>query len=231
MSNRGDEIEETAESGGPFWVGEELTIYQAAMVYSGRHPGGHFVNGTLDWERASLNDFEVFLGRRAREGERKLAWDVYCELLNKVKARKIEPVRTAYLPKGELDPRDTVIKTADVAALARERRESPKYLAPWMIAPPTDTREGARPLPEATPSVARKPRMSDAELKLKLSSFLKQLESEGRRFNQETARKAAEAHFGKVINRSRFRLVYRSAGLNQDGGRPRKTPPKIPPKS
>jgi hypothetical protein len=123
---------EAVDAGGPFRVGDTLTIYQAAMVYSGRHPGGRFVEGAGGYDRASIDQHELFLGRGAREGPQKLAWDVYCELLRRVVAGEIKPIKAAYTPAGAIDPRDTVIATADVAALARERNESLGYLAPWM---------------------------------------------------------------------------------------------------
>jgi hypothetical protein len=88
------------------------------------------------------------------------------------------------------------------------------------------SRAGAGPL-EAK---ARKARMSDRDVERNLPSFLKRLQVErelhGLRFNQDAAWGAAEAHFGKAIGRSRLRAVYRDAGLNQKGGRRRKTPLK-----
>jgi hypothetical protein len=91
------------------------------------------------------------------------------------------------------------------------------------------SREGVRQT-EADKVKSSKPRMSDGDIEKKLAPFLKRLTAEWkpevRKFNQDTAKAAAEAHFGKTIDRSRFRVVYRRAGLNQQGGRPRKTPPK-----
>jgi hypothetical protein len=215
--------EEAPYTGGPFIVGEELTIYQAARVYLGGHPGGKFIEG------ASIDALERFLGKEAPDGARTLVWDIYCELLRRVEAGAIKPVRAAYLRSGKLDTRDTVIKTEDVASLARERGEAPKYLAPWMIDPPTDMHVDA-PGPEAESGAARKPPMSEEALQHELPSFLKgcspSTKLKGRRFNQGTARGAAEDHFKRWIERSRFRIVYQNAGLNQKVGRPPKTPPK-----
>jgi hypothetical protein len=135
-SDRRVEMPAGAATGGPFIVGEKLTIYQAAMVYSGRHPGGSFVDGTKDYERASLHDHESYLGKGARDGPRKLAWDIYCQLRRMVAAGEIKPIKTAYTPTGEIDPLDTLIATVDVANLARARGESPECLAPWMNVPP-----------------------------------------------------------------------------------------------
>jgi hypothetical protein len=38
--------------GEAFIVGDTLTIYEAAMVYSDRHPSGQILNGTKDYDRA-----------------------------------------------------------------------------------------------------------------------------------------------------------------------------------
>jgi hypothetical protein len=145
------EIPGAADTGGPFIVGDTLTIYQAAMACSGRHPGGRFVDGTTEYERASLREYESYLGKGARGGPRKLAWDIYCELRERVKTGRIIPLRTAYLSDGEIDPRDTIIATAAVAELASERGESPKFLCKWMpagskLAPPSKRTRKSRDL-------------------------------------------------------------------------------------
>jgi hypothetical protein len=148
-SARTVEIPEGLWTGGPFIVGDTLTIHEAAMVYSDRHPGGRFVNGTEEYGRASLREYESYLGKGAREGRQKLAWDIYCELRERVKTGRIIPLRTAYLSDGEIDPRDTVIATAAVAELASERGESPKFLCKWMptgskLAPPSQRTRKSR---------------------------------------------------------------------------------------
>jgi hypothetical protein len=74
------------------------------------------------------------------------------------------------------------------------------------------------------------PPMSESDTKGKLPPFLKELkvryQQDGLRFNQDVARAVASDHFKRFIDRERFRVAYRDAGLNQLGGRPRKTPPK-----
>lgn len=79
-------------------------------------------------------------------------------------------------------------------------------------------------------AAARKPRMSDTDMKRKLPPFLRQLRAEWElqiwRFNQQIAKEAAEAHFMKIIDRSQFRAVYKGADLNQKGVRPQKILPK-----
>jgi hypothetical protein len=146
---RGTEIPETLWSGGPFNIGETLTIYQAAMVYSGRHPGGRFVDGTKDYDRATLHDYELFLGKGARDAPRKLAWDIYCQLREMVASGDIKPNKPAYTPTGDIDPRDTLIATTDVAKLARARGQSPEYLANWMREPPRASQRSRRAVDQA----------------------------------------------------------------------------------
>jgi hypothetical protein len=145
-------IRGTKDTGGPFTVGDTLTIYEAAMVYSGRHPGGQFVDGTKDHDRASIHEHEVFLGKgspdrfrelpwdtrrkraldRQSNSQRKLAWNIYCELLRMVAAGQIKPTERAYTLSRDLDPRDTRIATADIITkLAQARGETPHYLWLW----------------------------------------------------------------------------------------------------
>jgi hypothetical protein len=49
-----------------FTVGDTLTIYEAAMVYSDRHPGGQIINGTRDYDRGEISDYESEVVRAAR---------------------------------------------------------------------------------------------------------------------------------------------------------------------
>ena len=112
-----NEIPGRPDYGGPFIVGEKLTVYQAAMVYSGAHPGEQFLEG------CSLGEYERFLNRGWRDELGWLRWTVYRQLLEMIGSGEIKPVKLAYMPSGELDPRGVVIKTADVAALAQQRNE------------------------------------------------------------------------------------------------------------
>jgi hypothetical protein len=118
-------------AGEAFTVCDTLTIYEAAMVYSDRHPGGQIINGTKNYERGEISDYESYLGKGARDGQRKLAWDIYCQLWKIIDAGEIKPVKTAYAPSGKLDPRDTRIATADIVKLAQARGETPYYLSLW----------------------------------------------------------------------------------------------------
>ncbi len=140
MKARTVEIPGAADTGGPFIVGETLTIYEAAMVYSGRHPGGRYIEGE------SLEAHESFLGRGVllRRGfdERpyKTSWAVYRELCERADRREIKPVRTYFL-NDKLDPRLTVIRTVDLANLAEERGDSSFDFSSWMPASTPDVLE------------------------------------------------------------------------------------------
>jgi hypothetical protein len=114
-----------------FTVGDTLTIFEAAMVYSDRHPGGQIINGTDSYERGEIKDYESYLGKGARDGPRKVAWDFYCQLRKMIDAGDIKPAREAYTPSGKLDPRDTRIATAVIVQLAEVRGQVPHYLSLW----------------------------------------------------------------------------------------------------
>ena len=109
-----------------FVIGDALTIFEAAMVYAGRHPHPRFLRN------GSIEDHVQFLraGIREREPRRRIrarrSWDIYCELINRIKQRWLTPVKSAYSEDGEVDPRRTVIQTADLVLLAKERDEQPK---------------------------------------------------------------------------------------------------------
>jgi hypothetical protein len=127
------------DAGEDFHVGPELTVFEAAMIYAGRHPHGGFLrDGTvadhLRFLRAGAS--ELPKGTRTRTGSEKVrsgerprqSWDIYCELMKRIEVGTIIPVRCAYQRSGELDPVRTRIRLDDVARLAAERGERPKYL-------------------------------------------------------------------------------------------------------
>jgi hypothetical protein len=113
----------------PFAIRKQLTVYEAAMIYAGRHPYPRFfcVLG------GSVRDHEDFLrlGLSEASGKRPRAqrsWDVYCQLKDRINAGVIKPIRPAYDLSGKLDFTRTSIETAELVHLALERRETPKYL-------------------------------------------------------------------------------------------------------
>jgi hypothetical protein len=150
------------------------------------------------------------------------------ELLTALKADKLRAIGPDH---KELPPEFWDDKHVEVSIWPEVRFRRDDMTRVWPAIEPLvrDSLEESARVPEAKP-VVHQPRMNDADMERKLPSFLKQLQREwelqGRRFNQTSAREEAEAHFGKAIDRSRFRSAYRSVGLNQKGGRPRKTPPK-----
>jgi hypothetical protein len=112
----------------PFEIGDTLTVFAAAMVYAGRHPHLRFLrNGSFEdhikFLRAGISERDPRRRIRARR-----SWDIYCELINRIKAGRLVPIKCAYLEDGEIDPRGTVIETADLVWLANDRGEQPKYL-------------------------------------------------------------------------------------------------------
>ena len=114
----------------PFEVGDTLTIFEAAMVYAGRHPHSVFLRD------GSVEDHVTFLRAGIREREprsrdeigARQSWDIYCEIMKRIRQGDITAVKRAYSKDGEIDPIQTVIRTADLVALASERDERPKYL-------------------------------------------------------------------------------------------------------
>jgi hypothetical protein len=107
----------------PFVIGDTLTIFDAAMVYAGRHPHKRFLRDFPLDER--LTFLKAGFGRR-RAARR--SWDIYLEILKKIEQREIAPSRTAYDPHGKVDPIRSLIKTSDLADLAFERGERPRSL-------------------------------------------------------------------------------------------------------
>jgi hypothetical protein len=113
----------------PFAIRDQLTVYEAAMIYAGRHPYPRFfcvIGG-------SIQDHERFLRLGLSEASSKRpraqrSWDIYCQLKDRIKAGVIKPIRPVYDLSGDLDFRRTSIETTELAHLALERRETPKYL-------------------------------------------------------------------------------------------------------
>ena len=134
------EIPETVHSGGPFEVGNTLSVYEAAMVYAGRNPGGTFLTGNTkdpaeSFGPGSVEEYERYLGRWDAGGDpaRILAWDIYCELLRQIEVGQIEPTKRRYLSSGKTDPRDTLISIIHLVKLAKKRGDTPEYLADFMM--------------------------------------------------------------------------------------------------
>jgi hypothetical protein len=101
----------------PFQVGNEVTVYEAAMVYSGRHPYPKFFG--LDGRRSE---------REPRGHRSQRSWDIYNELLERIQRGLIKPIKPAYDLAGKIDGARTIVHISDLVQLAVRRREQPKYL-------------------------------------------------------------------------------------------------------
>jgi hypothetical protein len=115
----------------PFTVGEELTVYEAAMVYAGRHPYpkmfGPYDGSSRREHCLTLLKLGLKEGLRRRQRAQR-SWDVFRRLQEKIKRGQIQPRKSAYDLDGEIDPFRTVIKTSELVSLANERGENPRYL-------------------------------------------------------------------------------------------------------
>jgi hypothetical protein len=115
----------------PFQIGDELTVYEAAMVYAGRHPYPHDFGpyDSRNKRERCLTLLKLGLSERLPRRQRaQRSWDIFCELGERVRQGLITPTRIARDLAGEVDLVETVIAIRDLVQLAIERGESPKYL-------------------------------------------------------------------------------------------------------
>jgi hypothetical protein len=112
-----------------FDIGDKLTVFDAAMVYAGRHPHPRFLkDGSID---DHLEFLLAGIPKQPRSRNRlraRRSWDIYCELVERIKRGLIRPIKPAYDLAGQVDPIRTVIQTSDLAKLATERGDRPRYL-------------------------------------------------------------------------------------------------------
>jgi hypothetical protein len=198
----------------PFDIGDELTVYEAAMVYAGRHPYPQMFG---PYDRSSKREHCLTLlklGLSARLPRRQRAqrsWDIFCELGERVKRGQITPIRSAHDPASKIDLIRTVISTADLVQLAKDRDEQPRYL---------------RPLLEAAEARAAKP---DADCERRATDHVKELLKANHKMTREDARQACEEKFPELHGRvNALRRIWRNArdalGLGRawSPGRPKK---------
>jgi hypothetical protein len=99
----------------PFQVGDELTVYEFAMVSAGRHPYPKMF-GPYDGKNRRKHCLTLLkLGLSEQGPDRQHAqrsWDMYCEITERIKRGKITPIKTVRDFAGEIDPINTVIPTA-----------------------------------------------------------------------------------------------------------------------
>jgi hypothetical protein len=117
----------------PYEIGEELTIFEAAVIYTGRAPA-HVLVG--DTDPLNADDREVAqryfgladnLEASARDQTRTLGRDIYRELQRRVRDRRIWAARCD-LNGGDLNTFTTRIRFSDLVLLARERGDAEEPL-------------------------------------------------------------------------------------------------------
>jgi len=101
------------------------------MVYAGRHPYPKMFGPYDESSKREhcLTLLKLGLAKKLPRRQRaRRSWDILCELEERIKQGRIQPIKSAYDPDGAIDPTRTVIKTAELIKLANERGERPKYL-------------------------------------------------------------------------------------------------------
>jgi hypothetical protein len=130
-------IPDPTGKGKPFPIKDALTVHEAAMVYAGRHPYRYDFGpyDTRDWRARCLRLLKVGLAETPQKSPRaQRSWDIFCELLERIKGGQIKPIKPAYDLTGNIDPFETKISIDDVVQLAKDRGEDPKYLRPFVAA-------------------------------------------------------------------------------------------------
>jgi hypothetical protein len=106
-------------------IGDELTVYEFAMVCSGRHPYPKDFGPYDDRNKHKRCLTLLKLGLSERLPDRQHAqrsWNLYCEITEKIKRGKITPIKTVRDFAGEIDPINTVIPTAHLRRDATSKR-------------------------------------------------------------------------------------------------------------
>jgi len=97
----------------PFQIGDELTVYEAAMVYAGRHPYPHMFGPYDDGNKSEhcRTLLKVGLSKASSESQHaQLSWDIFRELEKRIEKGAIQPPKPVYDLTGKLDPFRTVIQ-------------------------------------------------------------------------------------------------------------------------
>jgi hypothetical protein len=128
----------------PFTLCDELTIADAAMVYSDRHPrpaywfgkGADNPSPINPREPAGLNEIEKLVGKGATKdfGSGTLenwqkSWSVYCTLVDGVKKGSIVPTKPVYLADRDINGVLTAIPLSVLLDLARQRGDPGEILS------------------------------------------------------------------------------------------------------
>jgi hypothetical protein len=165
------------ESDKPFNVDDSLTIYEAAMVYAGRHPYPYFFSikdGSVE-EHVEFLRLGVSQNLSRKRLRARRSWDIYCEITKRIEEGVIEPLIRAYDQNGRLDPRRTRIRTAELVMLATERKEQPRSLRPLLANTAVTEQTVTRKVSVSTP-VKHYAREIDAEYEQRVHVFFKEHE-------------------------------------------------------
>jgi hypothetical protein len=140
----------------PFELCDTLTIADAAMVYSSRHPrptywfgkGADNPSPINPREPAGVNQIEELIGKGATKDfgpgtveDWQTSWSVYCTLVDGVEKGSIAPTKPVYLADRSINPVLTEIPLAALLDLARQRNDAGEIvssLATWYAAPESD---------------------------------------------------------------------------------------------
>jgi hypothetical protein len=125
-----------------FRVKDELTVYEAALVYAARHPYPKFF-GLKDGRKSKREQMLTYLNLKRPWAQ--LARDIFYQLGERIRRGRIKPIRPAYDPGGKIDLFRTVIATADLMQVVNHGGdECPKYLGRF------ETKTIARAAPKMT---------------------------------------------------------------------------------
>jgi hypothetical protein len=122
----------------PFQIGDKLTVYEAAMVYAGRHPYPRIFGPYDDGNKRErcLTLLKLGLSERLPRRQRaQRSWDVFRQIKGGIERGQINPIKPAYDLDGDIDPIRTVIRTSDLVPLAASRGEQPRYLRHLLASP------------------------------------------------------------------------------------------------
>jgi hypothetical protein len=103
-------------------IGDELTLYEAAMLYANRHPYPEEFGPYDDTHRRERCLTLLNVGAKQGSPHARLSCVIFRELQERTRRGEIKPIRIAY------DETDTVISTGDLANLADERGDPPACL-------------------------------------------------------------------------------------------------------
>jgi hypothetical protein len=152
----------------PFTLGDTLTIADAAMLYSDRHPRPviWFGAGALNPRKPTdINEIEELIGKGATDhhGPGTLeywekSWSVYCALADGVQKGSMPATKPVYLPNRRINPVLTEIPLSALLDLARQRGDAGEIVSSLLT-----WYEDNPPEPAAETPLATEPTVTTAE--------------------------------------------------------------------